>query len=101
RVSLGQVLEDRLADAAGPQQPDEKRGPDHRHHERDRPGHEDGDQAGIPPAASISSRATTRSSKGTTSRPICWVVSWPFPATTTTSPGRAQATASPIAARRS
>ena len=33
--------------------------------------------------------------------PTTWVVSWPLPATTTTSPGRAAATAAPMAARRS
>ncbi len=35
--------------------------------------------------------ASSRSSKGRTASPTTWVVSWPLPATTTTSPGRASA----------
>ena len=46
---------------------------------------------------SSSSLATTRSSKGTTRSPMTWVVSWPLPAITTTSPGPPTTRASAIA----
>ncbi len=46
-------------------------------------------------------RTTSRSSKASTWSPIVWVVSWPLPATTTTSPARAPSMARAIAAARS
>src|SRR5690606_2308437 len=48
-----------------------------------------------------SSRTTWRSSKGKTSSPMIWVVSWPLPAISTTSPGRAARSARRMASRRS
>ena len=46
-------------------------------------------------------RATSRSSKGSTSAPMIWYVSCPLPAITTVSPERAQSSAAPMAVRRS
>src|SRR5206468_891542 len=46
-------------------------------------------------------RATSRSSKGSTSEPTIWYVSWPLPATTTVSPASAQCSAARIARERS
>src|SRR5206468_322704 len=46
-------------------------------------------------------RATSRSSKGSTSEPMIWYVSWPLPAITTVSPASAQCSASWIARARS
>ena len=58
--------------------------------------------AGVPPNRSARARrASTRSSNGTDRPPTVWVVSWPLPATSTTSPGSARPTASRMAAARS
>src|SRR5262245_55256659 len=95
-VSFGAVLADRLADAAPAQQVDQKVRADERDRHRDPRRDQETDHV-----ASNTSAATSRSSNGATSSPIACVVSWPLPAMTTTSPGRASPSARAIARRRS
>ena len=87
-VVLGPVVllaEDRLAEPARPERGDEEPRDDQRQHAGDDPGDHDGDHV----RRSSSRRTTARSSNGTTFAPMVCVVSWPLPATTTTSPGLA------------
>ena len=102
RALLGHVVlgaevllaEDRLAEATGPERRDQEAGHEQRQDPGDDAGDHDGDHCS-------SSRTTARSSNGSTRSPIVCVVSWPLPATTTTSSAPAWSSAGAIAARRS
>ena len=87
-VVLGPVIllaEDRLALAAGAEEGDQEPGAEQRHEHGAGAGDHDGDHG----SASRSSAATCVSSNGDRSVGVLWVCSWPLPAITTTSPGRA------------
>src|SRR5690606_3889784 len=103
-VILG--AEDRLAHLTTLEELDQEPRPEQGDQRRDRAGdhHRDHWLPPSPVSPAISrrtSRTTARSSNGRTSSPTVCVVSWPLPATTTTSPGRAAARAVSIACRRS
>ena len=90
RVVGGPVDAYLLADPPADQPAQQYRRPETGHQDRHRARGQERDHEPAPPTPrrASSSEMTTRSLNSIDWSPICWTDSWPFPATTTTSPAR-------------